>query len=206
MSSNAFPNNPLPPLWEAFQILQEALSVARRAVKLRQAREPQCQQELLRYQGYLLNHNNFLLRAEQPQMAEELTSKIKFTEDESKSLFVLDLWALFERFLRHYLQHKGEALKQTVTPLNLADSLYQHFTKEVEYWKPAEILNFLKDSLFSTEAGRNLIGAAKQILEYRNWVAHGKNANELPAVEHFEPSTAYQSLNEIVETLLMHYP
>jgi hypothetical protein len=202
MSSNRFPSNPLPFFWETFQTLQDALRTTERAMRSRLAKDSQCQPELLHYQKYLLNHNRSLQVPEQPNAFQLITD----TRDESWDLFILGLWATFERFLRSYLQHKGEALKQTVTPPNLADSLYQHFAKGVEYWKPTEMLDFLKDSLFATAEGRKSIGLAKQLLEYRDWVAHGKNLGKLPSAPYLEPKNVYACLNEIVTVLLTHYP
>jgi hypothetical protein len=80
----------------------------------------------------------------------------------------------------------------------LGISIYQHFEKEVEFWKAAEILNFLKDCLFNGKPG--LIGHAKQILAYRDWVGHGKNPKKLPSTD-MKPVAAYNTFNEIVETL-----
>ncbi len=205
MSSSTFPNNPLPPLWETFQTLQDALRMANKAVstvRLRVAEKPDCQHELFKYQQHLLNHNRALQIPEQSNAAK----LIEDAQKENQDLFILGLWAAFERFLRSYLQHKGEALQQTVTPTTLANSLYQHFAKEVEYWRPAEMLDFLKDSLFAMAEGRKLIGVAKQVLEYRDWVAHGKNPGKLPAAPAIKPKDVYACLNEIVTTLLMHYP
>jgi len=87
-------------------------------------------------------------------------------------------------------------------PPILGTVIYQHFKKEVEFWKPYEIFDFLKDSLFRNQP--DLIGHAKQILTYRDWVAHGKNSNNPPATD-MKPLAAYQTLNEIVK-ILQQYP
>jgi predicted transcriptional regulator len=47
-----------------------------------------------------------------------------------------------------------------------------------------------------------LIGSAKQILEYRNWVAHRNPKKRSPV--RIVPNMAYDTLNEIIETLLQH--
>jgi hypothetical protein len=47
---------------------------------------------------------------------------------------------------------------------------------------------------------------AKQILEYRDWVAHGKNPNKLPSATYLKPKIVYETLNEIINTLLKYYP
>jgi hypothetical protein len=108
----------------------------------------------------------------------------------------------YERFLRHELQTRGRCLCLN-QPLALGQALYEHFEKEVEFWKTGEILDFLKDSLFNQQT--MLIGHAKQILAYRDWVAHGKNPNRPPATD-MKPLAAYKTLNNIVETLLRSSP
>ncbi len=191
--------NPLPPLWVSFQMSENAFKVAKRAIRQPNAQNTDCQLELLKYQRHLLNHTKFPI----PGNAEQL---IQQSEKDSKDLFILGLWATFERFVRDYLQQKGTALQQSMQPPTLADSFYQHLYKEVEYWKPADILDFLKDSLFTTVGGKNLIGVAKQILEYRDWVAHGKNPHKLPSAIYLKPKIVYETLDEIINTLLKHYP
>jgi len=68
---------------------------------------------------------------------------------------------------------------------------------------PARALDFFKESLFQSQTA--LIGQAKQILAYRDWVAHGKNPKNPPSRD-MKPLAAYNTLNEIVETLLCYPP
>jgi hypothetical protein len=133
---------------------------------------------------------------------EEAIQMIAESAKEADALFVLTIWATFERFLRQDLQKRGRVLCLNQPPV-LGQALYEHFEKEVEFWKPGEILEFLKDSLFSQQA--MLIGHAKQILAYRDWVAHGKDPNRPPASD-MKPLAAYKTLNDIVETLLRYSP
>ncbi len=113
---------------------------------------------------------------------------------------VLGLWATFERFLRDYLLEKGIVLKQ-IQPTPFADSLYKQFAKNVERWEPRDILDLLKDSLFTTPILADLIGEAKHILDYRNKVAH---ANPKKRDSRREVSSAYKKLNEIIKILLQY--
>lgn len=191
--------NPLPPLWASFQMSENAFKVAKRVIRQPNVQNEVCQRELFKYQRHLLNHTPF------PTL-ENAQALIEQSETDSKDLFILGLWATFERFVRDYLQQKGTVLQQSMQPPTLANSFYQHLYKEVEYWKPADILDFLKDSLFLTVGGKNLIGVAKQILEYRDWVAHGKNPHKLPSAIYLKPKIVYETLNEIINTLLQHYP
>jgi len=97
-------------------------------------------------------------------------------------------------------------IQQSVQLPALGNSFYQHLYREIEYWKLTDILDFLKESLFTTQSGKKLIGLTKQILVYRDWVAHGKNPHKLPPATHLPPKQTYDTLNEIIETLLQHYP
>jgi len=126
---------------------------------------------------------------------DRLNNSLKEIED----LFVLNLWATFERWLRDYLQEKGDSLK-TTTPSELGSQLYEHFTKEVEYWKPENMLNIIKNSIFAdSPKNKQLVGHAKQILDYRNWIAHGRNPKRQPVINNLVPSTAYHTLNTIID-------
>jgi len=63
------------------------------------------------------------------------------------------------------------------------------------------MLDLLKKTLFTSHS--HLIGQAKQILVYRDWVAHGKNPNKHPS-SNVRAKFAYNTLNNIVETLLLN--
>jgi hypothetical protein len=52
-------------------------------------------------------------------------------------------------------------------------------------------------------ADKNLIGQAKQILEYRDWIAHGRNPDKYPSAN-ITPKFAYNTLSEIVKQLLLN--
>ena len=93
---------------------------------------------------------------------------------------------------------KGSTLETTI-PSEIGLQLYKHFTKEVEYWKPEDMLDIIKKSVFA-ESSKNqqLVGLAKQILDYRNWIAHGKNPDNKQSVVNIIPSTVYNTLNEII--------
>jgi hypothetical protein len=119
-----------------------------------------------------------------------VTGKPSEPVKEVESLLVLALWATFERFLRDYLREKGAVLKQQSFPF--AHSLYEHFEKSVEWWKPSDILEFLKHSPFpnSTLLG-DYIDQAGRILEHRNHVAH---ANPKKRTTRCDLEVAYNTL------------
>jgi len=171
-------SNPLKPILEAYEISTDCFKVAKRAVK---------QQQL-----NLFANSNWLTR----QNAHDEIAK---TATEVNDLFVFSLWAAFERFVITYLQSKAVGLQETVVPLSLANPLFEYVHKEMEYWSPKDILDLLKNV---QSIDKNAIGKAKQILEYRNWVAHGKDVKKTSSVKAMTPLYTYQTLNEIVNILL----
>ena len=44
-------------------------------------------------------------------------------------------------------------------------------------------------------------GKLKQILKYRNWIAHGRNPNDLPSVPSTDPKTTYETILEFVSQM-----
>jgi len=175
--------NPLLPLKQSYKTSRDSFTIAKRAIK---TSEPKARQRLLQRTDL------------ETLTISEAEQSIIESYNEVDTLFVLALWAAFERFLRDYLQYKGQALQQHLTPTDLADEMYSHFHKEVEFWRPEEILEFLKRSLLKTQP--HLAGEAKNIYNYRNWVAHGKNAQK--TMSPLTPRVAYATLTTIVEILL----
>ncbi len=179
--------NPLPQMLLVYKVTRDSFRIAERAI---QTQNPTTRQRLL--QRTVVENQNII----------DAKLIIQKSIKESDTLFVLNMWATFERFLRDDLQMRGQLLLNNQPPA-LGHSIYKHFEKEVEFWKPVEILDFLKDSLFQSKIA--LIGQAKQVLAYRDWVAHGKNTKNPPSTD-IKPLAAYNTLNEIVETLLRHPP
>jgi hypothetical protein len=89
--------NPLPSLWVSFQMAENAFKVAKRAIRPPIVKSDSCQLELLKYQRHLLNHTKFPTKGNIEQLIQQ-------SEKDSKDLFILGLWATFERFVRDYLQ------------------------------------------------------------------------------------------------------
>lgn len=172
-------SNPLDPVIKAYQVSTECFRIAQRAIKKQQVN--------------LFNDSDWPIQSKAQQ---ELVQAV----EETQELFVLSLWATFERFAITYLQNKGNVL-QNIVPTDLANPIYKHFMKEVEYWKPNDILNLLKEI---PSIDKNLIGQAKFILRYRNWIAHGKDSQKASFIRAVSPSYAHQILNEMVEILLLN--
>ena len=64
----------------------------------------------------------------------------------------------------------------------------------MEYWRIADVLDLLKEHVDS-----DLIGQAKQIKQYRDWVAHRNMVKGVPA--DIPPQSAYIILSEILDKL-----
>jgi len=174
-------SNPLLDVWQSYQALQDCFEIAKMTNK-----HP--------------DRDNLLVKTEILHRQDQTKARqmIKQSQNDADELFVLSLWATFERFVRIYLQEKGKKL-QEISPTSLASSIYPYFEKEVEFWKAEDILDLLKSTLAPRAS---LIGQAKQILQYRNWIAHGKNANQIPT--QITPVYAFDILNTIVELMLLN--
>jgi hypothetical protein len=177
-------SNPLPPIRQAYEAAQGCFRVARRAIK---TQHPQTKQRLLQRTDF------------ETQTLADAELMIIQNIQEAKGLYILTLWAAFERFLRDYLQYKyKEAVLQQMTPPDFANAMYHHVYQEIEFWRPEDILDSLRDSLLKTES--ELVGKAKAIYKYRNWIAHGKSTKK--NVSAVLPKSAYTTLESIVNILL----
>lgn len=139
-------SNPLPQMLLAYNMTKDSFRIAKRAIK---TQEPITRQRLLQRTCV---ETSPLIDAER---------MIEKSNQESDALFVLNMWATFERFIKNDLQKRGQILCNT-HPHSLGKSIYKLLEKEIEFWKPGEILDCLKDSLFKDKA--DLIGHARQIL------------------------------------------
>jgi hypothetical protein len=172
-------SNPLNPVLMAYEVSTDCFEIAERAIKKQQT----------------ALFANFTWPT-QPNAQQDLNQ----ARQEMNDLFVLALWASFERFVITYLQNKG-AILQRLEPNALAMSVYDYFKVEVEYWKPDEILELIKGI---PSINKHVIGQARTILRYRNWVAHGKDVQKKPPVKAMAPTYTHQILGDIINVLLLN--
>ncbi len=104
-----------------------------------------------------------------------------------ENLVVLALFAAFERTLRDNLSEKLDVLK-TIWPVEFGAGIYKLTNAEIEMWSIEEIF-----SLFGFKVGKDNINRLKEILKYRNWIAHGKNQNKFPPAR-INPKMAYDAI------------
>lgn len=118
---------------------------------------------------------------------------------EVSDLTVLALFASFERHLRDEISTKSSKL-QEIIPHVLGDRINELAQKEIERWQISEIID-----LFDFAVDGSVRGRMKQILEYRNWIAHGKNPGKLPSIRNVEPKTTYETISDFIAQIHHYY-
>jgi hypothetical protein len=95
---------------------------------------------------------------------------------EFDDVIVLALFAAFERELRISIQNvlSANLQIQNQTVLRLAELT----SESIERWSMTDMLFALCDIVDGSTRGQ-----VKQVYEYRNWVAHGKNQHKVPAIK-----------------------
>ena len=121
---------------------------------------------------------------------DDAVERLRDVSDEFDEVMVLSLVASFERELR-------DALKEAVgsnlhRPNSTIERLYGATVESIDRWTVPDMLDLFVDVVPGT-----LRGQIKQLYEYRNWVAHGKNPQKLPSAK-ADPKTAYRTLQSFV--------
>ncbi|QTA90254.1 hypothetical protein [Desulfonema magnum] len=168
---------PLDRIWESYQVMCDCLKIAQRGVVEKNMR--------------LLNKTGFWSSSE-----EEARMQIKKGRSDANDYVILSLWAAFERIITEYLLIQGRKILDS-PPTEFNQKVYRKIEHEMEYWKPDDILNMFKSVIDSS-----LIGQAKQIKQYRDWVAHRNISKGAPA--NVPPKKAYEILSEILYRLENH--
>lgn len=167
-------DNPLDVVWATYKTTRDCLKIAD---KVR-----------IQNDSRLLEKTDFIFLQES-----EASERITTCHDESENFAILSLWAVFERFLIDYLVTKGQPLR-SISPTTLAEGIYETFESAVEYRRIDEILDLFKGVVDS-----NLIGNAKNIKKYRDWVAH-KNPRRGHSGK-TDPLMAYGILSQIIQAI-----
>lgn len=158
-------------VFSVYEVLKDSIKVVRRSIS---------------NEVYTL-HNRTIFLAEQK---DEMFNRLSGTEEELDDIMVLSLFASFERELRVFIQniidantHKSTKTIERITSLT---------TSSIERWTVNDMVE-----AFSDIVDENIRGKVKQIYEYRNWVAHGKNQNRLPSAR-TDPKTVYIYLVDFI--------
>ena len=163
--------NPFDPIWKVYEVTKDCLKVAQRTVS-------GCDDRLLRETQFI------------GTSVPESTEWIARSRSESDDFVIMSLWVTFERIVISYLQEKGKRILEA-QPASFSKRLYSRFEMEVEYWRIEDVLDFFKSGIDPV-----LIGDAKNIKRYRDWIAH-RNPNRKSPPKVY-PVFAYRILSEIL--------
>lgn len=169
--------NILDPIWESYLTTVDCLKVASRSIEKNQL--------------HLMNKTRFVGSAIDEAKAMILDSRVN-----ADDFVIVSLWAIFERKLLEYLQVEGSKILQR-TPTTFNTQVYQKVENEMEYWKSDDVLD-----LFKSVVNSDLIGNAKQVKKYRDWIAHKNPKKGRPS--NVPPQTAYRILSDIISVVEQH--
>lgn len=167
-------SEPLAAFFATHQRLRDCLKIARRAVEAESVE--------------LLDSTAFI-GASKEQAQEWIDDARQGAED----LAIVALWAWFERYLVEYAQTRAAAVA-AASPVSFSGALSAKIGRELEYWRMDDVLDVFKSLVEASQ-----IGIAKQIKDYRDWIAH-RNPNHLPPAQ-TEPRTAYSVLAAIIDAI-----
>lgn len=167
-------NNVLEPIWSSYQTTLDCLKVARRSIKKGDSR--------------LIEKTVFA-----SDSIDDATAMIEKSSDNANDFVIVSLWAVFERKLLDYLKNAGRGTVQNAALLKFSQKFHEKIESEIEYWKINDILD-----IFKSVVDADLIGYAKSVKKYRDWVAH-KNPKKTPS--NVTPLVAYKVLTDIIDRI-----
>jgi hypothetical protein len=122
---------------------------------------------------------------------EECESLLDAGDDELRRVVVMALVAIFERTLRDHLTEIPKAAIPPGDPHR--DAVRVQLIADIEFWNiSSRVLD-----VFPAVAAE-VRGEVKQIIEYRNWVAHGHTVAKL-APSNIIPTSAYDRLTKFLD-------
>ncbi len=138
--------------------------------------------------GHLLDDTSFMGQSQ--TQASDWIDQVAQAADE---LAIVALWAWFERYLKEFIQAKVEVASST--PAAFVQGLQDRITEAIEYWRPKDLLD-----LFKSITDAHQIGNAKQIKDYRDWIAH-RNPIKGEKATQAEPANAYALFVAIISAV-----
>ncbi len=169
--------SPLDPIWESYKVICDCLKIAQRGISKKDIR--------------LLNKTNFLTNSE-----EQAINQVVKSRTDANDYVILSLWAAFERTIMEYLQIQGRRIINN-PPSTFNHKIHEKVEQEIEYWKINDILD-----MFKVVIDPDIIGQAKQIKQYRDWVAHRNISKGTPP--NITPQKAYEIISKILKELEEH--
>jgi len=164
-------NQILKVVFSNYEILKDSIKVARRSIN----------NEL-----YQLHNRTVFLGEQKNQMLDRISD----VETELDDIMILSLFASFERELRISIQSTIDSHANKPNPT--LHRLIALTTESIERWTVSDMIDALSDVV-----AENIRGRVKQIYEYRNWVAHGKNQARVPSIR-TDPKTVQITLLDFI--------
>jgi hypothetical protein len=113
-------------------------------------------------------------------------------EEQLEELVVLSLFASFERNLRDSIETLMRTELQNSN--KVVNNLLDNFTyKSMDRWLIKELLDIFKEMV-----AEETLMQAKQIVNYRNWIAHGKHSLKVPS-RVVDADTTYKILSDFLK-------
>ena len=166
-------DNQLDQIWQTYRTTMDCLKIAGKTIKSGKLQ--------------LLTETRFA-----GSSAKKSAVWLKDSQMASNDFVILNLWVAFERIVIGYAQDKGTKIREQ-PPAWFSLSLYDKYENEVERWKIEDILDLFKKGI-----DENLIGDAKNVKKYRNWIAHKNPKKPIAPVT---PEFAYRILSELVKSI-----
>lgn len=164
--------NILEPIWRSYITTIDCLKISKRILK--------------KGETHLMSETLFHLNS-----PDESSKMISSSEKDADDFVIVSMWALFEIKLFDYLEkERNKFINKQSTNLNT--QVFRKVEKEMNYWRIIDILD-----LFKTIIDPELIGNAKQVKKYRDWVAHKNLKKGSP------PNTTPQYAYKILSTIIM---
>lgn len=124
---------------------------------------------------------------------DEVTLRLQQAERELPNLAIVALWASFEQQVLDHLEQTVQRILRQKRKGCLQQRVLQERLKKPRYWHFEEVLDLYKGVIDS-----RLVGEVKQVLQYRNWVAHGSTS---PMPLNITPEVAYERLKDFLDQL-----
>ena len=162
-------------IWNTYKVTKDCFKITERSID--------------KDVNFLLKRTNFLVSS-----SEKAKEDIRLSADNADDYVILSLWTVFERRLFEEVKKESEKISKN-TPSGFSRKVQKEFESKLEYWRLDDILNLFKDSIIDSD----LIGIAKQIKKYRDWVTHKNPTKEQPS--NITPVMAYDTLSNIIKNL-----
>jgi len=161
-------------IWRNYQTIRDCIKIASRSIS---------QNDLS-----LLKKTDFF-----ENTADEADEKIQVSQKDADDYVIMTLWACFERNLFSRFTNDIVNPDSKLKNKKIGD--------HIERLQMVEVIDAFKKSKGEASIGidSKLIGIAKQIYHYRNWIAHRNPKKPSPA--NVTPNMAYKTLLEILQEL-----